>query len=82
MEKKRGDCCEECFKWGDQYGQYVFPCNNEYCFCHVPVPKKQLSELEKDIKDTIDECFASGAESRHIDKEALFASILKKIRSN
>lgn len=38
--KKRGDCCEKCFKWGEQYGQYVFPCNNEYCFCHVPKDKE------------------------------------------
>lgn len=40
IKKKRGDCCEECFKWGEQYGQYVFPCNNSYCFCHVPKTKE------------------------------------------
>lgn len=28
------DCCEECFKWGKRYGDYIFPCLNTKCICH------------------------------------------------
>lgn len=33
--KKQPECCDKCFKWGKRYGDYIFPCNNVDCECHV-----------------------------------------------
>mgnify|MGYP006201797963 CR=1 FL=1 len=34
--KPQQECCEECFKWGDKYGEYKHPCHNTDCECHTP----------------------------------------------
>jgi hypothetical protein len=35
------ECCEECFKWGKKYGEYLYPCHNINCKCHKSYPDGQ-----------------------------------------
>lgn len=40
--KPKEECCENCFKWGDKYGEYAWPCLNvNFPSCHKPQPPKE-----------------------------------------
>ena len=47
-KEKKIECCEKCFKWGGQYGEYIHPCNNMNCECHT---QKTPIEWEKEFDD-------------------------------
>ena len=41
---KEVECCEKCFKWGNKYGEYVHPCNEPDCECHLTTDKNMKKE--------------------------------------
>lgn len=50
MDKSTKECCEECFKWGEHYGEYVHPCHNPECECHKKVTMDKNKWIDGEIE--------------------------------